>query len=81
MTKKEFSQAYKIAMSDESIDPVKEPMDIFDGFGLMDFKPVYVTLKQVARLIRYQAVYLNGGIDTEALQDVAVCGKKKFLII
>jgi len=81
MTKKEFSDAYTIAMSNEKIDMLAEPIDVFDGFGLENFIPVYVTLRQVARLIRYQAVYLNGGIDTEKLQEVANCGRKLFKII
>ena len=81
MTKKEFSEAYSIAMSNEKIDVLQHPIDVFDGFGLKDFVPVYVTLRQVARLIRYQAVYLNGGIDTEKLQEVANFGRKMFKII
>jgi hypothetical protein len=81
MTKQEFSQAFQIAKSNEKIDPGQEPIDLFDGFGFKDFAPVYVTLKQVARLIRWQAICMDGSIDSENLQEIANIGRKKFFII
>ena len=81
MTKQQFSQAYQIARSNEKIDPGQEPIDVFWGFALKDFVPVYVTLKQVARLIRWQAICMDGSIDSDNLQEIAFFGKKKFLII
>jgi hypothetical protein len=78
MTTKEFNEVVRIA-SRESDMP--ENIDCFWKFGLPEFKPVYVTLRQVAALIRYQAVQFNGEFDQEALQEVKDHGKRKFLII
>jgi hypothetical protein len=81
MTKTEFSKALKIAKSNEEIDPKQEPIDVFDGFALKGFVPVYVTLKQVARLIRWQAICMDGSIDSDNLQEVASFGRRRFLIV
>ena len=77
----ELSKAYEIGRSDEPIDPKKEPIDVFDGFALNDFRPVHVTLKQVARLIRWQAIRWDGSLDSENFQEIADFGRKRFLII
>lgn len=79
MTKNELTQALKIAKSDTNLDP---DTSIFMGFGLKEFKPVYVTLELVAMLIRYQCFYIFGdGIDSEALNEIAVFGRKRFMIV
>jgi hypothetical protein len=78
MTTKEFNEAVRIA-SRESDMP--ENIDCFWGFGLPEFQPVYVTLRQVAALIRYQAVQMNGAFDQEALAEVKYFAKRKFLIV
>lgn len=81
MTKHQFSEANTLARSNATINPEQEPIDIFDGFALPDYAPVYVTIKQIARLIRYQAIYMNGGIDSDNLQEIANCGRRKFMVI
>lgn len=84
MLKKEFSEAFEIASNQKiELDNENAPIDIFDGFGLKDFQPVYVTIKQVARLIRWQCSYIYGasGFDAENLNEIGHYGKKRFLII
>lgn len=80
MTKQELSQAYDIAITNAA-DLHDFDIGVFDGFGLPDFKPVYVRIEQVARLIRWQCQYMDGTWDSENLQDIATVGKTKFLII
>lgn len=79
MTAQQFKQACRIAMSD--VDLSEHDIDIFDGFGLPDFKQVFVTLAQVARLIRWQCQYMSGGFDSEALQEVQRYGRSRFVVI
>lgn len=84
MLKAEFSQAYKIADNEKiELNNDNAPIDIFDGFGLKDFQPVYVTIEQVARLIRWQCSYVYGatGFDSENLNEIGHFGRKRFLII
>lgn len=81
MTKNELAEARKIADSDELLSEDNASIYPFDGFGLTDFQPVYVTLKQVARLIRWQCFRMDGTIDEEEFQCIAQHGKRKFLII
>ena len=81
MTKKELSQAYALAISDTVISPEEASIDVFDGFGLKDFDKVYVTIKQIARLIRWQAICFDGSIDSDAMQEIGYCGRKSFLVI
>ena len=82
MTKPEFAKALKIAKDiDNQPDLTDTDIDIFSGFGLNGFKPVYVTLRQIARLIRYQALYWSGEWDSEALNEIGNLGKKRFIVI
>ena len=78
MTLAEFRQAFKLAQSDEEI--TENYQEVFDGYGLRDFQPVTVTIRQVARLMRWQAQYLSGGWDNEELNTIREVGRKKFLI-
>ncbi|MCK9369892.1 hypothetical protein M0R04_08310 [Candidatus Dojkabacteria bacterium] len=79
MNKQELTQAVTMAKD----RTVKEPTDIsiFGGFGLKDFEPVYVTLDKVAALINWQCLQFNGEYDAEALNEIAIAGRKKFIII
>lgn len=79
MNKAELKQALAIAKS--KIDLQDQDISIFDGYGLSDFKVVHVTVLQVARLIRWQAQYMNGSWDAEEINSIANRGRKYFQII
>lgn len=78
MTKDQLSQSLALALSDADLSKEDEP---FMGFGLPDFQPLVCTIPQVARLIRWQCIRLNGSIDSEALNEIADAGRKKFQIV
>ena len=78
MTSAQFKQAVALAKSDTEI---KDEIDIFDGFGLWDFKVVFVSLRQVARLIRWQCATFAGTWDSENMQEIQRHGRKRFQII
>ena len=80
MTKQQFSQAFDLAKT-TSEDLSLEDIGIFDGFGLEGFNPVFVTIRQVARLIRWQAGQMNGGWDAHNLDEIGQLGRKRFQII
>lgn len=75
MNKKEFNQAVNLAKTPIGFDDT----ELFDGFGLPDFKPVCCTLKAMASLIKWQALQFNGQFDQEALNEIWNC-RKRFLI-
>ncbi len=79
MTDAEFKAAFAIAQSDAKLE--NEDIEIFNGFGLSDFKQVVCTSKQLARLIRWQCHQLNGGIDAEALNDIRRYGRHRFVVV
>lgn len=76
MNRQEFNRAFTIAQGPQSL-----PEGPFNGFGLPDFQPVHVTLRQVAELMRWQALQFNGEWNAEALQEIAKHGRQKFIII
>ena len=80
MTVPQLKAALIIAKADVKIDEHVHSLIPFDGFGLSDFKPVEVTIEQVARLIRYQAAYMNGDWDEQAIEEIKFFGKKRFII-
>jgi hypothetical protein len=79
MTKQQFSEALKIAQSDRDLSDVNN--DVILGYGLPDFKPVYVTLEMVAKEIRWHAYSLHGELLSEPLNEVARFARRSFLII
>ncbi len=79
MTKAEFAKAYSLAKSNEQLN--YNNLDLFAGYGLSGFKPVHVTIKDVASLIRWQALQFNGEFNSEELNNIALAGKKGFIII
>jgi len=81
MTAAEFKQAVTLSRDNANPKVNVADMNCFDGFGLPDFETVYVTVFQVARLIRWQAVQLNGEFDQVALDEVKRCGRNRFQII
>ena len=79
MTKQELQAATAIAM-DKTQDLSNVDDGIFWGFGLPSFDSVNVTLRQVAKLIRWQAVMWNGELDAAMYNEVAIAGRRKFSI-
>jgi hypothetical protein len=78
MTLAQFQAAFKLADSRENL--TDDYHEVFDGYGLPEFEPVTVTIRQVARLMRWQAGMLNGNWDSEELNTIREVGRKKFLI-
>lgn len=78
MTKNELSRAVKLVQ-----DKQHKPLDTnkFDGFALRDFKPVTCTIDEIASLVAWQCLNLNGTIDGNALQEIADAGRYKFSIV
>ena len=80
MTKQELTEAFELAQTpSEECD--WSALSIFEGFGLPDFKPVHCTKWAVSRLIRYQCLYIGGGWDYKALNDLADAGRRNFNIM
>lgn len=81
MTNAQFLEAVKLAgVEHEEFD--NDILSMFVGCGLKGFGPVYVTLADVAELIRYQCSWMfHKGFDQEALQEIADIGRRKFLIV
>lgn len=77
MNKTQVSKALELAKSDIII---REDIGVFDGYGLVDFKPINCSLESIAALIRWECVYFNGNIDTQALNDLIIIGRKKFIV-
>lgn len=80
MKKAEFDKAWEIAKNEE-IYLDYESLESFDGYGLSGFEPVYVTIKQIARLIRWQCQYINGGWNYKELNEIGRFGKRRFMIL
>lgn len=80
MNKAEMTQALAIAKNPE-INLSNEDISLFDGYGLDDFTPVHVTINQVARVIRWQAQYMDGTWDAAEIHMIAHYGRKRFRII
>jgi len=81
MTSQEFKAAVKLAQVQQELETPLGDLEVFDGFGLQEFQPVTVTLAQVAGLIRWQAGYLCGGWDNEAMQEIREHGRRRFLVV
>lgn len=79
MNKAEFTDALRIA-KDATIDLTDEEIGLMDGYGLPDFKPVSVSTRQVARMVRWQAQYIFGGWDAEEINSIRQLGRKRFEI-
>ena len=84
MNKSEMKIAVSLAKSGQAL--MDQATGIFDGFGLPDFAPVHVTLRQVAWLIRWQAGMIVGRVgqpawDAQEIDDIAYVGRTKFIII
>jgi len=80
MTKTQFGEAVRIAQADR-IDLSGVDDSLLHGCGLPDFKPVYCTVEQVAKLVRWNCMQLNGELDAEELNNVAHIARRKFLCL
>ena len=81
MNKKEFSEIMEIVQNKE-IDLSNIDELILHGCALPDYQyPVYVTRKQVAKLIRWDCLLFNGEVGSEALNNIGIIGKRKFIIV
>ncbi len=87
VTNNELSLAVAIAESDQTLDTfVGEGSSqalntTFDGFGLADFEPVTITVRMLASLVRHQCMQMNGEFNSEALNEIATVGRRKFVIV
>ena len=79
MKRDQLEKAVQLALSKADLDLADLAM--FDGFGLAGFRPVTVTTRALAMLIRWQCVQLNGQINSEALDEIATLGRTRFNII
>jgi hypothetical protein len=87
MNQREFSLAVALAQSDETLPTLLGEncsvrlVTLFDGFGLASFKPVTVTIRDVAALVRHEAMQMNGELSNEALTEIQNVGRHKFNIV
>jgi hypothetical protein len=80
MTKAEFAKAWALARSNADLSAVDE--SILHGCGLADFAPVATTLAAVAKLLRWQCLYILGdGFDAEELNNCHTILRRKAQIV
>ena len=79
MTRDQFCKAFELAGTETDLS--KFDLSQFDGFGLPGFQPMTVTVGQVARLLRWQALRFDGSWDMEAAQEVLDCGRRRFVVV
>ncbi len=79
MTKTQLSEALHLAQSKDSL--ANEDTNLFDGFATKNFKPVICTIRQLAVLVRWRAVNLNGTVDMDGLNEVAYWGRLRFQVV
>lgn len=82
MTRNQFASAVTLAR-DYSRDFSTVDDSPLYGCGLPDFKPVFVTVEQVAKFVRWQCAYIYGasGFDSEALAECADIARTKFTLV
>jgi len=82
MTSIQFKKAAKIGLHEKDTDLSTYATDIFSGFGLRGFKPIFCSVLQLAWLIRWQCAYcFSDGHCDENLQQIAELGRKRFKVI
>lgn len=77
MTKLQFDQCTQMAQKGITNH---SNLDIFHGFALKSFKQIVCTYKDMAALIQWQTIQLNGNIDTENLNQIFQ-NRRKFIIV
>jgi len=80
MNASDFKRVWAVA-TDDNIDLCGENINVFLGCGWPKFKPVCVTIKQVAKFLMWQAKYIGSGWDMELVNEVRDIGRKKFTIL
>lgn len=68
MKRSDLDRALIFAKSDISLD--YSNLHLFNGFALKGFKQVVATVKDLAALIRWQALMFNGEVDNESLTEI-----------
>lgn len=81
MNRNEFKKAVSMIKDKDIINMSLESIDCFYGCACEDFTTTNCTIKQVAKLIRYQCLYMNGDLDMNELNNIEYISKKKFKII
>ena len=79
MKRHQLEKAVQLALSKADLDIAD--LAIFEGFGLSGFKPVTVTTRALAMLIRWQCVQMNGQINAESLDEIATLGRTRFSVV
>ena len=79
MNNAQLNAAVKLAQSDADLSAHDD--SIFCGYALKGFQPIIVSIPQLALMIRRQAIYFSGGLDSDALKEIADCGRHKFTIV
>jgi hypothetical protein len=81
MTRNQFASAVTLARDYSRDFSAIDDSSLF-GCGLPGFKPVFVTVEQVAKFVRWQCAFINGnGFDGEALQECADIARAKFTLV
>jgi hypothetical protein len=79
MNKKEFKKIWEIANSKEDLGDTD--LTRFEGCAYPEFKKIHVTSREVAALIRYQALNLNGSFDMEEVDNCIFIAREKFTLL
>lgn len=82
MTRNQFATCVSLAR-DYSRDLSSVDDSAVFGCGLPNFKPVFVTVDQVAKFVRWQCGYIYGGsgFDPVALAECADIARSKFTLV
>ena len=80
MTKGERQRIMALA-NDSSIDWLAVDFSELVGCGLPGFGKKYCTEKQVAALLRYQVLQLNGEWNSEELNTIFKIAQRKFIVL
>ena len=75
----DLGMALAIARSDTALNVAD--LSLFDGFGLSGFRPVTCTVEALAMLVRWQCICFDSSVDSEALQEIAECGRHRFTVL
>ena len=75
----EIKLATEIAR-DYSIDVSQENYDVMFGFGCSDFTPITVSLRTVARMMRYQCCCMDGSWDYKQYNEDLPASRKNIRV-